>query len=62
MIAGSVGLLIFLNAINQLILYAAALSATSTAGRPADLAAEGYGETAVEAAARPESAPGVSPG
>jgi membrane protein len=39
-VAGSVGLLVFLNAVNQLVLFAAALTATSTAGRPADLAAE----------------------
>jgi membrane protein len=41
LVAASVGLLVFLNAINQLILFAAALTATSTSGRPADLAAEG---------------------
>ena len=41
LVAGSVGLLVFLNAVNQLVLFAAALTATSTAGRPADLAAEG---------------------
>ena len=40
LVAGSVGLLVFLNAINQLVLFAAALTATSTTGRPADLAAE----------------------
>ncbi len=40
LVAGSVGLLVFLNAVNQLVLFAAALTATSTAGRPADLAAE----------------------
>ena len=39
-VAGAVGLLVFLNAINQLVLFAAALTATSTAGRTADLAAE----------------------
>jgi membrane protein len=38
--AGSVGLLVFLNAVNQMVLFAAALTATSTAGRPADLAAD----------------------
>lgn len=37
-VAGSVGLLVFLNLLNQLILYAAALTATSTAGRAVDLA------------------------
>lgn len=40
LVAGSVGLLVFLNAVNQLVLFAAALTATSTAGRPADLATE----------------------
>jgi len=41
LVAGSVGLLVFLNAANQLVLFAAALTATSTTGSPADLAAEG---------------------
>lgn len=41
LVAGSVGLLVFLNAVNQMVLFAAALTATSAAGRPADLAAEG---------------------
>ncbi|WP_249998613.1 YhjD/YihY/BrkB family envelope integrity protein [Actinoplanes sp. M2I2] len=41
LVAGSAGLLVFLNAINQLVLFAAALTATSTAGRPADLTGEG---------------------
>lgn len=41
LVAGSVGLLVFLNAANQLVLFAAALTATSTTGRTADLAAEG---------------------
>jgi membrane protein len=41
LVAGSVGLLVFLNAVNQMVLFAAALTATSTAGRPDDLAAEG---------------------
>lgn len=45
-VAGSVGLLVFLNAVNQLVLFAAALTATSTAGRPADLAADGDDEAA----------------
>jgi membrane protein len=40
LVAGSVGLLVFLNAVNQLVLFAAALTATSTAGHPADLSAE----------------------
>ncbi len=41
LVAGSVGLLVFLNAVNQMVLFAAALTATSTVGRPADLATEG---------------------
>ncbi len=44
LVAGTVGLLVFLNAVNQMVLFAAALTATSTAGRPADLAAEGDDE------------------
>ena len=40
-VAGSVGLLVFLNAVNQMVLFAAALTATGNAGRPADLAADG---------------------
>jgi len=40
LVAGSVGLLVFLNAINQMVLFAAALTATSTTGHPSDLAAE----------------------
>ncbi|MFB9356981.1 YihY/virulence factor BrkB family protein [Actinoplanes nipponensis] len=40
LVAGSVGLLVFLNAVNQMVLFAAALTATSENGRPADLAAE----------------------
>lgn len=39
-VAGAVGLLVFLNAVNQMVLFAAALTATSTTGRPADLSAE----------------------
>ena len=38
-VAGAVGLLVFLNLLNQLILFAAALSATSTHGTVTDLAA-----------------------
>jgi membrane protein len=38
-VAGAVGLLVFLNVVNQLILFAAALTATSTAGQVTDLAA-----------------------
>ncbi|MDW5327654.1 YihY/virulence factor BrkB family protein [Plantactinospora sp. KLBMP9567] len=37
-VAGTVGLLVFLNVVNQLILFAAALAATSTAGEVIDLA------------------------
>jgi membrane protein len=39
LVAGSAGLLVFLSAFNQMVLFAAALTATSNAGRPADLAA-----------------------
>ncbi|GIE76597.1 trehalose-binding protein [Actinoplanes philippinensis] len=39
LVAGSVGLLVFLNAVNQVLLFAAALTATSTVGRTTDLAA-----------------------
>jgi membrane protein len=38
LVAGTVGLLVFLNVVNQLILFAAALTATSTAGEVIDLA------------------------
>jgi membrane protein len=38
-VAGTVGLLISLNIVNQLILFAAALTATSTAGEVTDLSA-----------------------
>jgi membrane protein len=37
LVAGSVGLLVLLNALNQLLLFAAALTATGDAGRPSDL-------------------------
>jgi membrane protein len=40
LVAGSAGLLVFLNAVNQALLFAAALTATSGAGSPSDLAAE----------------------
>ncbi|GAB2627857.1 hypothetical protein Aab01nite_81540 [Paractinoplanes abujensis] len=43
LVAGAVGLLVFLNAINQMLLFAAALTATSAAGRSADLAEPGAG-------------------
>ena len=48
-VAGAVGLLVFLNVVNQLILFAAALTATSTVGRATDMAAgaEPAGATAV---------------
>jgi membrane protein len=48
LVAGSVGLLVFLNAVNQLMLFAAALTATSTAGRPADLAEGDRADTPVD--------------
>jgi membrane protein len=38
-VAGAVGLLVFLNVVNQLVLFAAALTATGTAGQVTDLAA-----------------------
>ncbi|MEV4280526.1 YihY/virulence factor BrkB family protein [Actinoplanes xinjiangensis] len=38
LVAGSVGLLVFLNAVNQVLLFAAALTATSTVGATSDLA------------------------
>lgn len=38
-VAGAVGLLVFLNVVNQLILFAATLAATSTSGQVTDLAA-----------------------
>ena len=37
-VAGAVGLLVFLNVVNQLVLFAAALTATSHAGQASDLA------------------------
>lgn len=37
-VAGAVGLLVFLNVVNQLILFAVTLAATSTAGQVTDLA------------------------
>lgn len=40
LVAASVGLLVFLNAVNQMVLFAAALTATSTTGGPATVAAE----------------------
>jgi membrane protein len=41
LVAGAVGLLVFLNALNHLILFAAALTATGDGGRVVDLAARG---------------------
>ena len=38
LVTGSAGLLVFLSVVNQMVLFAAALTATSTDGRPADLA------------------------
>lgn len=38
-VAGAVGLLVFLNVVNQLVLFAASLTATATAGQVTDLAA-----------------------
>jgi membrane protein len=40
-VAGAVGLLVFLNVVNQLILFAATLAATSATGHVTDLAASG---------------------
>ena len=37
-VAGAIGLLVFLNVVNQLILFAATQAATSTAGKVTDLA------------------------
>jgi membrane protein len=54
-VAGAVGLLVFLNLLNQLILFAAALTATSTRGPVTDLAAG-----ATSATRHPGSAAGAS--
>jgi membrane protein len=58
-VAGAVGLLVFLNAVNQLILFAATLTATGTAGQVTDLAVppstrarRDHGHPAVRARAR----------
>ncbi len=53
-VAGAVGLLVFLNLFNQLILFAAALSATSTHGSVTDLAAG-------PKASRPHATPTAGP-
>jgi membrane protein len=50
-VAGTVGLLVFLNVVNQLMLFAAALTATSTAGRVGDLAARPVSATPPSVAA-----------
>jgi hypothetical protein len=42
-VAGTVGLLVFLNVVNQLLLFAAALTATSHTGKVTDLAVRGTG-------------------
>jgi membrane protein len=39
-VTGAVGLLVFLNVVNQLVLFAATLTATSTAGQVTDLATD----------------------
>jgi membrane protein len=54
LVAGSVGLLVFLNAINQMVLFAAALTATSTTGRPSDLAERD--DSSADVAAAPPAA------
>jgi membrane protein len=43
-VAGSVGLLVFLNVVNQLVLFAAALTATSGVGEATDLTARSAGD------------------
>jgi membrane protein len=55
-VAGAVGLLVFLNIVNQLILFAATLTATSTAGVVTDLAAGAAPEPAT-GLVRPAPAP-----
>ncbi|MEV4349496.1 YhjD/YihY/BrkB family envelope integrity protein [Actinoplanes sp. NPDC049596] len=54
LVAGSVGLLIFLSAVNQMVLFAAALTATSTTGHPDDLATDDGDATAVQPDDPPE--------
>src|SRR6185312_7487539 len=58
LVAGAVGLLIYLYLLNQLILIGAALAATSTRGTFRDMAA---GPPAVTAAAGPGTDPGTGP-
>ncbi len=48
LVGGSVGLLVFLSAVNQLVLFAAALTATSGTGRPLDLAEGDHVDTSVD--------------
>jgi membrane protein len=57
LVAGSVGLLVLLNAVNQLLLFAAALTATSTVGSPSDLATDEPRETAGSPPSRPHDEP-----
>jgi membrane protein len=61
LVAGSVGLLVFLNALNQLVLFAAALTATSGAGHPADLAAAGDDQPEPPSGSAEPAAPGEAP-
>jgi membrane protein len=56
-VAGAVGMLVFLKLLNQLILFAATLTATSTRGQITDLARRTSSETASEPPAEPESEP-----
>lgn len=60
-VAGAVGLLIFLNLVNQLILYAAALTATSTRGRVTDLAHRPTPTPDAAAAPSPPAEPAFDP-
>lgn len=53
LVAGPVGLLVFLSVVNQMVLFAAALTATSTTGKAADLAVAGGGEVSPETAGGP---------
>lgn len=53
-VAGAVGLLVFLNVVNQLILFAATLTATSDVGEVTDLAARHRGGTGVPAPRSPD--------
>ena len=53
-VAGAVGLLVFLNVVNQLILFAATLTATGTAGQVTDLAARPYTTAPVASMSAPD--------